>query len=507
MKKLLCSLILLLAGLVLTNNYAQAAIVITPGDLLKTANNSGVYYYGIDLKRHLFSNEITFWSWHTGSWKDQNIKVISQDEFDSLDTGNNITMRPGNSFIKFDNSEILYAVEPGGILCEVNPTFANNQKIWKVIVQSSFQTDYTKSFDCSLSDYTLQDDMPEGSIFRYTDGIQTFYMSSDGSRPIDMNNGLASNGFKSNSIIIIKDPAPGSSARMRTAITAKEDTFSIDKELNLRGDSVVSNVSSGTIRGCNIDNGKGQQSSSDGVSWSNCRATVCDTNYQVTAGACALKPGLQPALVPTKNGSISKISTDAQWLSDGGFYIDIYWLSDVSGIGYYRYLYGDNQPYGDWIAANETKKITEGYLSKTTLNYLPYDTVQNLQFKVANSSNNTETTYSTYRFFTPSKQTRTTSGTVNFSYSYAPGGTTGTLTDVAITVSATYNGMLEYRELYSDGSPMQEWIGLDVMAGTGDSYQGTFHKDWAYGSSRTFEFRISAANKETYASRDTFTLK
>lgn len=238
MKKLLCSLILLLAGLVLTNNYTQAATVIAPGDLFKMANNSGVYYYGADYKRHLFSNEVTFWSWHIGSWKDQNVRVITQDEFDALNVGNNITMKPGNSFIEFDNSEILYAVEPGGMLCKVNPAFANKQKIWKAVIQSSFQVDYKEAADCSLSDYTAVDNMPVGSIFRYEDGIQTFYMSSDGLRPIDTADGWSSNGFKSNSVLTVKAPAPGIILPMRAEITAQEVDFSIDNELNLRTETV-----------------------------------------------------------------------------------------------------------------------------------------------------------------------------------------------------------------------------------------------------------------------------
>lgn len=233
MKKIIC---FLLFGLFFMNfNYASAGYVPVEGDLIKTANKPAIYYYGSDGKRHLFSNEAIFWTWNIGSWKDQVIKTISQSDFDSISAGANVTARPGEVFIKFDNGNNFYAVKPGGNLCLVNAEFAKNQTIKKIIVQSGFEADYTKNVGCSLAYNTAVENLPEGSIYRYENGNQVFYKLGDGMRQIVGADGWNNNKFNINSLLIVKAPAPSTVLPLKTPIIDKENVFGIDSEINLRG--------------------------------------------------------------------------------------------------------------------------------------------------------------------------------------------------------------------------------------------------------------------------------
>ena len=79
-------------GLAAVVPLATAAYSPSAGDKIKTANNPAVYYIDSEGKRHLFSNEVTYWTWYSGTWANQGIKTISQDDFDNLGIGNNVTV-------------------------------------------------------------------------------------------------------------------------------------------------------------------------------------------------------------------------------------------------------------------------------------------------------------------------------------------------------------------------------------------------------------------------------
>lgn len=268
------------------NSFVKIINILSIGDLIKTATNSAVYYYGSDAKRHLFPNEVTFWTWHVGSWRDQLVKVISQSEFDAISVGNNVTARPGENFIRFDNSNNIYAVKPGGELCFVDTAYANKQKIKKIKIQSGFQSDYKESLDCSLNDYTTAENVPEGSIFKYENGTQTFYMSNDGIRSITTANGWNNNLMNINSVLVVKMPASGTTLPIRPSITAKEEMFGIDYEIKNRNSQSLNPALYDRMRPCNVANGMGKQNSSDGYNWSTCVATTCNSGYHLSNGNC-----------------------------------------------------------------------------------------------------------------------------------------------------------------------------------------------------------------------------
>ncbi|MBP6943110.1 MAG: hypothetical protein KBB55_03660 [Candidatus Buchananbacteria bacterium] len=128
----------------------------TTGDIVRTPTNPSLYFVGTDGKRHLYSSDSTFWSWYTGDWNNitfgtttKTVKVIPQDEFDQLNVGANVTVQPGSRLVRFDNSQIMYAVTGNAQLAKVDEATA--QKLfgskWRdslIVLPYTLEGDYTK---------------------------------------------------------------------------------------------------------------------------------------------------------------------------------------------------------------------------------------------------------------------------------------------------------------------------------------------------------------------------
>src|SRR3989339_1500123 len=174
MKKIICLLFLIsvffLAGEVRAEVYSPMA-----GDLIKTAKYPAIYIIDDNLKRHLFSNEVTFWTWYSGGWSAQNIKVITQAEFDSFDADTNVKVRPGANLIQFDNSNKIYAVTPGGVLCETRALYGENWQTRVIKIQSSFETDYVKDNACII---TSDGKYPDGTLIQYAKSTDVYLIDT-----------------------------------------------------------------------------------------------------------------------------------------------------------------------------------------------------------------------------------------------------------------------------------------------------------------------------------------
>lgn len=169
----------------------------TEGDLIKTPKNSAVYYVDANGRRHLFSTEATFFSWYTGSWKDQNIKVISEYELNQLPSDKNVTVRPGFSLVHFDNSLRMYAVLPGGQLCRAPAHYGNYQYNRALTLPSSFEADYINDGIC---DITSDKNLPNGTLLRYTNSLDVYYIQNGQRRKLT-DVGFSANKFRYESVI------------------------------------------------------------------------------------------------------------------------------------------------------------------------------------------------------------------------------------------------------------------------------------------------------------------
>ena len=162
------------------NNIINVNInVLQTGDLIKLTNDPAVYMIGDDGKKHLYVNAPTFWSYYRGSWgnlildnKNVYIKIISQANFDEIDIGKNITMKPGAKLVKFQNSPRIYSVFGSAKLRYMSDqTVANlygyNWGNKVITLQNGFESDYfLASQDFVDSDGDVLSDEDEFSIYR-----------------------------------------------------------------------------------------------------------------------------------------------------------------------------------------------------------------------------------------------------------------------------------------------------------------------------------------------------
>jgi len=139
----------------LFTNSASAAYSPSVGDLIKVnglgSAHGEVYYIDSNLKRELFVNRVVYNSWYSDFSK---LKIIPQTDFEALQLGSNVTAKAG-SIIKFENSDVVYSVSPGRNISAITPADAQEQfgSNWQnklLIVQSSFENDYTKNSESSV---------------------------------------------------------------------------------------------------------------------------------------------------------------------------------------------------------------------------------------------------------------------------------------------------------------------------------------------------------------------
>jgi len=196
MPKIFWSLVVLAAVFTLTLP-AQAVYIPMSSDLIKTTSSPAVYIVDDNLKRHLFSNEATFWTWYSGGWANQKVKLISQDDFDMLDSGKNITVRAGTNLIQFDNSNKVYAVTPGGVLCEVRALYGSDWQDRIIKIQASFETDYVRDNSCTI---ISTGKLPDSSLIQYVNSSDIWYISGGQKRKASPE-GFKANGFKQSAIV------------------------------------------------------------------------------------------------------------------------------------------------------------------------------------------------------------------------------------------------------------------------------------------------------------------
>lgn len=121
-------------------NTSSATIDNLNNNFIKVDGRPGVYWLSPDNKKYLFSNRDTFSSWFVDDFS--GLRVVSQDYFDNLILGGNITVKSGK-YIKFDNSNNIYLVKDSGRICRAKEYTGK-----KYIIQSSFEANYTNIGDC-----------------------------------------------------------------------------------------------------------------------------------------------------------------------------------------------------------------------------------------------------------------------------------------------------------------------------------------------------------------------
>jgi len=134
----------------------KMAMAIQPAQLIKTKDFPAVYFVDTNGIRHLFVTGKIYDSWFS-AWKIRPvINVISQDAFDAITAGANMTVRPGH-LIKFNSSPAIYEVLSDNSLCRVANSSASLALFginWQnKIVNSSLAdySNYTINSECILT--------------------------------------------------------------------------------------------------------------------------------------------------------------------------------------------------------------------------------------------------------------------------------------------------------------------------------------------------------------------
>jgi hypothetical protein len=201
---------------------ASAAYSPAAGDIIKVATNPAVYYINSSLQRQLFSNRVTYGSWFNDF---SGLKTIDQADFNNINSGTNVTVRPGTSLVKIDNGGAVYAVTPGAILLPIQSGDAAKalygadwaKKI--VIVQVAFESNYTKDASKML---TTTSKLPDGSVIKYA-GSDSVYYIENGTKRLVTSDGFVANKL-SDKFVVTNVPTTMTYAD-GASVTAKEDAI------------------------------------------------------------------------------------------------------------------------------------------------------------------------------------------------------------------------------------------------------------------------------------------
>lgn len=83
-----------------------------PGDRIKLRSSATVYLFGSDGRRHLFFNELVYYSWYLNQ---VGIIELADRDLASILPGPNVQIRPGTWLIKIQTAPQLYAVARCGV--------------------------------------------------------------------------------------------------------------------------------------------------------------------------------------------------------------------------------------------------------------------------------------------------------------------------------------------------------------------------------------------------------
>jgi len=172
--------------------FAQAAVELNDGDLIK-GSSSAVYYYANN-KRYVFPTESTFKTWHADFSK---VKTISDDQRASIGIGTpNIVFKAGTNLVKITTDPKVYAVGMNGMLHHVateaaaKTLWGNDWAKWVKDVPDSFFTNYkVSSTSLDGSKHVA------GSVIKYTGSDKMYYITADGKKREFTGTAFADNGF------------------------------------------------------------------------------------------------------------------------------------------------------------------------------------------------------------------------------------------------------------------------------------------------------------------------
>ncbi|MFW0837827.1 MAG: beta strand repeat-containing protein [Candidatus Komeilibacteria bacterium] len=183
-----------------TPNVAQAAV--DAGSLVKGPNSDAVYYIGSDMKKYVFPDAKTYFSWYSDF---SNVQLLSVAELDTYADGGMVLYRAGTKLVTHPNTAKVYAVEPSG-----NLRWIPSEEIAAGLYGADWASRVNDINEVFFPQYTVGSDLasgdvPAGSLVKM-EGSDTIYLIADGAkRPFASMDALSANGYDANYIITVSD--------------------------------------------------------------------------------------------------------------------------------------------------------------------------------------------------------------------------------------------------------------------------------------------------------------
>ncbi|MCE9585924.1 hypothetical protein K8R04_01230 [Candidatus Uhrbacteria bacterium] len=219
-----------------------------PGQLIK-ASGPAVYYFASDMKRYVFPNEKTYFSWYMNF---NSVQTISDSELASYPIGGNVTIRPGTNLVKITTDPKVYAVSPNGVLHWVESealAIALYGASWAsrvVDVPDGFFVNYSVGSSISSAVH------PDGTVIMYS-GDPSKYVVWGGMKRKVVNDSVYNlNGFNPIYIITTTISYPNG-----MDVTGREDALAnvINPGTTVVGGAVTVALASDTPAGQNVPQG------------------------------------------------------------------------------------------------------------------------------------------------------------------------------------------------------------------------------------------------------------
>lgn len=143
-------------------SQAKKFAVIVPGDRIKTAASSAVYWY-LGGKRNVFSDLTVYSSWFSDF---KGVVTVPSDQLSDIDLGRVVPIRAGTYLVKIQSDPRTYAVEPFGRLRWIQTeakALALYGQTWSQRVRD---VDVSQFVNYSLGDALAASDIPSGFIYK-----------------------------------------------------------------------------------------------------------------------------------------------------------------------------------------------------------------------------------------------------------------------------------------------------------------------------------------------------
>jgi hypothetical protein len=122
-----------------------------------TQQDSAVYYYGKDGRRHAFPNDKLYFTWYSDF---SQVQVISATELTRMPLGQNVTYRPGVRMVKFTTLNRVYAVDAGGLL-----RWVKTEDVASALYGSNWNQQIDDINDAFFSNYRFGNDINNTADF------------------------------------------------------------------------------------------------------------------------------------------------------------------------------------------------------------------------------------------------------------------------------------------------------------------------------------------------------